>query len=638
VKKMTPISSGESLDKDDFAWKLAESLLEDFRPSLETGFYDTCAAAVSGRNVGAFRELSAGDFETLTIDEFKKRRQLLDLFKKHTFTQDVYTPAEVLKSSEEKFFANQERLNALTIDWSDPFIREIKMLARGHNDAILGEYIHQDVLRRCTFGKKSSVGIPKRQACEGARWEAPITGSADQLTWFHQLYSRWHRPGYEYYRARAVSRQAPLDREVDCLEALLVNKTWKSKRMIMPNTTVGTLWSSGVGVLLEDNLRKAGYDIRALQPVHGELARFGSITGTLVTADQSLASDNITCDLISGLFSRKWASAFFFGRIASLRLGDRRIETKTFSTMGIGFTFPLQTLVFLSLLLAIRDKLGLGDSAVVSVYGDDLIYDERMHSTVVDVFPKFGLVINADKTFSTGYFRESCGQDYYRGVDVRPWHLAEPEDEISAGRRADEAFLYKAANGLARRWRIEEVPLTTELIRQTIGRVRGDDKFLCIPPFYTDTAGVKLTRAEFGSDPRALEPRVDVHGTHRFRVLAFEPYKRMEKRHAPYLWKALRVGSAPDEAAWFAIARIPIQRQDGGWLVKSQHGSLDSAGPQIFSWRKPTEEEIAAGKSEGPYRSKLTGKRVQPLIAEIPEQGLGRFRERPGVTSHWTPV
>jgi len=604
---------------DDLAWKLAESLLEDFEPFLSKAFYDAVSPLVRGRIIEGFRKMEVGDFNTLSAIELKARRQLLDLFKKYSFEKDVLTDQEVLELSVKKFIENQDRIDAHVVD-ETPVVKDVLFRARGWLATTLGDFSKVDILQRAAFGKKSSVGIPQRKACESQRWEAPITGSGDHIEWFHRLYGLWHKPGYKYAQSKASHREVQLCAPIDTLEAILVNKTWKSKRMIMPNTTLGTLYSGGLGKLLEDKLRAVGYDIRSLQDVHGELARFGSLTGSLVTADQSLASDNITCWLIDRIFPREWASALKFGRIRKIELYGHVRESNTFSTMGIGFTFPLQTLVFLSLLFAVRDHLGLDESAVVSVFGDDMIYDLEMHDTVVSIFGSLGLVINEDKTFASGWFRESCGRDFYRGADVRPWHLA-----MSAGpnvhARNFEAYLYKAINGLRRRWSDLEVPRTLETIQTALYTVRGRPPLL-VPPDYPDTSGVKLHFNLWEEWEQLRRPTRSLHGVYQFRCLAFEPDKRKEDRHEPLMWTRLRSPSRPDPIALRALARIKGGLRSIGVICEDS--------PPVFM------EEVEVGAVT--YRSKLSGKMLRQKSTFIPEQDKGRFRERPGVTSNWTSV
>lgn len=622
-----------TLHHDDFAWKLAEHLLEDLGPFVSDRVRDAVKEAIASRSVHKFRSISVGSsFEQTNPHSFKAERQLLELFKKFSFSQDLMTPEEVLEDSKSKFLANQVRLDSFTLP-EDAVVNDVCFRARGIIDSILGEFSKFDVLERATFGKKSSVGIPMRKACEGSRYEAPITGSREHIDWFQHMYSCWNRPAYLYACRRAEGRKAPLYREIDTLEAVLVDKTFKSKRLIMPNTTLGTLYSGGLGHLLADRLREFGYDIKHLQGVHGQLAKIGSITGTLVTADQSLASDNITTLLIERLFLREWADALKRGRIAKVSFYGHTFESKTFASMGIGFTFPLQTLVFLGLLIAIRDHLSLDEQTVISVYGDDLIYDDRLHDLVMEIFPKLGLVINADKTFATGYFRESCGQDYFRGIDVRPFYLAKVDGSSSVKKNA-EAYLYKTINGLCRRWSKEELPCVTSFIISQLILVRDNKTLFEVPPDFPDTAGIKVSRFSIGTnDLYETRNRRDIHGTYRFSYLGFVPDMRDEIRHEPYLYLALRKEAVTDRLAEFAVTRIP---------KRAIPGTITEASVPIFKTlalpTRGTKKGMSDMRLKAPSRSKLSGLRVRPTLTVIPEMERGRYREQTGITSNWITV
>jgi hypothetical protein len=54
----------------------------------------------------------------------------------------------------------------------------------------------------------------------------------------------------------------------------------------------------------------------------------------------------------------------------------------------------------------------------VRVYGDDIIVPVEYVFAVVSRLEAFGFKVNKNKSFWSGYFRESCGKDYYEGTDV----------------------------------------------------------------------------------------------------------------------------------------------------------------------------------------------------------------------------
>lgn len=122
-------------------------------------------------------------------------------------------------------------------------------------------------------------------------------------------------------------------------------------------------------------------------------------------------------------------------------------ELHMMATMGNAFCFPLQTVIFASVVAAAYrviglplDKGGIETQMVRNVetgeiegiiprryppnwgvFGDDIVVLEEAFGTVVRVLTGLGFFPNTEKSFSKkdGSFRESCGADYYHGVNVR---------------------------------------------------------------------------------------------------------------------------------------------------------------------------------------------------------------------------
>jgi hypothetical protein len=115
--------------------------------------------------------------------------------------------------------------------------------------------------------------------------------------------------------------------------------------------------------------------------------------------------------------------------------------------MGNGSTFALETLVFASIIRAISKRCGriTSDIPMTAVYGDDCLYPAYLDPAVRQYFEYVGFIINPDKSFSRGPVRESCGEDYYRGFNVRPVYLP-PKIES-----AESLLAFR--NGLVLWWR-----------------------------------------------------------------------------------------------------------------------------------------------------------------------------------------
>ncbi len=182
------------------------------------------------------------------------------------------------------------------------------------------------------------------------------------------------------------------------------------------------------GRYLENTLRYVGLDISCQQPKNKALALIGSIDGSFATIDLSSASDMISPELVRLLFPPCWYSLFVALRSHSTELPTGEVvQLHMMSTMGNGFTFPLMTFLFAALLYAYRCRNGgprlFVDWGCACVFGDDIIVKAHEYDGFVDILGAAGFVVNADKSYSAGPFRESCGGDYFEGVDITPFYV-----------------------------------------------------------------------------------------------------------------------------------------------------------------------------------------------------------------------
>jgi len=97
-----------------------------------------------------------------------------------------------------------------------------------------------------------------------------------------------------------------------------------------------------------------------------------------------------------------------------------------FSSMGNGFTFELESLVFFCLASSVCAVLEIPED--VTVYGDDIILPTEAVSLLSEVLSFCGFEFNSAKSFwstSGPLFRESCGRHYLDGIDVTPFYVDE---------------------------------------------------------------------------------------------------------------------------------------------------------------------------------------------------------------------
>jgi len=191
-------------------------------------------------------------------------------------------------------------------------------------------------------------------------------------------------------------------------------------RLIGIEPLMNLIYQLGYGIVMAKRLAAFGQDIRD-QSVNQRRARIGSLTGALATLDLSSASDTVALELVYDQLPLDWAHVLARGRSGKIELpnGSIVIQEK-FSAMGNGYTFPLETLIFWALASSCCSE-----EDDVSVYGDDIIVPSDRFSDVVEVLRYAGFNVNPKKSFASGPFRESCGHDYFEGIDVRPYYQKE---------------------------------------------------------------------------------------------------------------------------------------------------------------------------------------------------------------------
>jgi hypothetical protein len=165
------------------------------------------------------------------------------------------------------------------------------------------------------------------------------------------------------------------------------------------------------------------------QSYHKLLARLGSLFGNLATIDLSNASDTVCINLVKLLLPSAWFEALFALRSPHTFIAGHWAKLEKFSSMGNGFTFELESLIFWALDKTVSYFSSI--SSVVSVYGDDIIVHTDIAHDLVYVLSVFGFTTNPDKSFIDGPFRESCGGHYHNGSDITPFYIREPLSFVS---------------------------------------------------------------------------------------------------------------------------------------------------------------------------------------------------------------
>lgn len=214
-----------------------------------------------------------------------------------------------------------------------------------------------------------------------------------------------------------------------------VDKDALRKRGICIEPSLNVFYQLAVGQWLTDRMRRVlGWDKSTAADFHRRLARIGSLTGAVATIDLSNASDTVCRLLVQLLLPDDWFSLLNGLRSSHTFIGGHWARLEKFSSMGNGFTFELETLIFWTLVQTVESLEPATEDAftpglTTSVFGDDIICPRSVSKSAVAALKFFGFTPNESKTFLDGPFRESCGGDYFAGDCVRPFHLKEPIHE-----------------------------------------------------------------------------------------------------------------------------------------------------------------------------------------------------------------
>ena len=274
--------------------------------------------------------------------------------------------------------------------------------------------------------------------------------TADKLLGNQKFYADWTWRLEEYFSSDTFLLPSPRyyklldevhfrDPEDELpVRVISVPKTQKTPRIIAMEPvcmqyTQQALSKAIVEGLNEDHILK-GFLRLECQEVNQLLAREGSRLGTLATLDLSEASDRVSNELVRFLTGR-WqhldgAIQACRSRRAVVQLStgqEEILDLAKFASMGSALTFPLEAIIFLVIVMvgierSVGRRLREADlvelSGQVAVYGDDIIVPIDHVGSVVHALDSFGFKVNSQKSFWTGKFRESCGKDYYDGIDV----------------------------------------------------------------------------------------------------------------------------------------------------------------------------------------------------------------------------
>lgn len=429
-----------------------------------------------------------------TAREFAAYALLTSLLKKFEAAAD----AERLKRECEESFLAANAACYEPLPFLSGISTEVEAVAVGEALQLLGNLgLHYDPTADCAVSRFTWESISRSMdvgpgAARGARGTDLYRKVADSpLTCSTEFVGRLYLEAVEvrggaYFEAEMLRRKRyGLPRIVPQSKFDTAAKNREKRRSTCTEPSCNMMLQKGLGSCMEDELAGSfGIRLESQPDRNRALAYRGSVDGKISTIDLKDASNTIRLSLNNHLEPTLagWVRVL---RTSAVELPQGGVqELYMISTMGNGFTFALQTLIFSCIVKACFRVSGLpwmrADAANASwgVFGDDIVVPTEMYGIVCRLLSLFGFTVNAEKSFDQGLFRESCGHDYYDGQNVRGVYIRKlrtQQDKCSAYNRL-------------RRWSVNwNVPMDRSLSLLLV----GTKKFF-VPPWESDDAGLKV--------------------------------------------------------------------------------------------------------------------------------------------------
>lgn len=293
-----------------------------------------------------------------------------------------------------------------------------------------------EILMRSGFGPGSTAGRSRRLSSYHEKWEPRVEVSQHYVT-------EAVIPYLSVFKRRIARDLAIPSRFIICPgnTVTTVAKNWKTRRVIAREPSWNMFFQKGLGGAIRTRLQKVGLLHHDAQDKQRQRARQSSVDGSLATIDLKNASNTISCGLVDLLVEGPARRVIYDLRSPGLWTGaeTRRgrenprkwgsVPYEMISSMGNGFTFELETLLFWSITAGVCSRKG-HHWSTTTVFGDDIICPVDCVEDVFEVLEDVGLTVNRQKSFWEGPFRESCGGHYWNGKDVTPFYLRDAPVDV----------------------------------------------------------------------------------------------------------------------------------------------------------------------------------------------------------------
>lgn len=268
-------------------------------------------------------------------------------------------------------------------------------------------------------------------SCRTEQWD-----KWQKLRYYRKLDAVYPYPDYFFFNATHLADQYArlhnAEERFPTARVILVPKDSRGPRVISCEPAELLYIQQGIMRklyhLLENHKLTRGLLNFTDQTINRELARIGSKTDEWATLDLKDASDRVSLALVRRIFPRNWVRAFEACRSDWTILPDgRQILLHKFAPMGSSCCFPVEAICFWAIAsVACRTNRRPRSGVPVYVYGDDIIVQSSNALLVMEALESVGLLVNRNKSYIQGRFRESCGGEYHNGNDVTVVRVRDP--------------------------------------------------------------------------------------------------------------------------------------------------------------------------------------------------------------------
>lgn len=446
-------------------YELARGYLKDNSASLTQAQNDKILGWIRSRDLASLASCFSKLEGTISLNSCRVLLQMEAFFKKNVAFVDEKRCTEAAITGFIRWERHCARVNR-RLDWYSSRPERIAPDLRVYLNA-MRTFISKALGSFSEFREKlpELVRVSSGATATSSRKESHRHTKMTLRPWTRLSAAKYYREVLGFYGYDSFS-----PRWTDLNRVEVVPKSWKTHRTIACEPNGLMPFQLAFDVWMKRRFPKFGIDLSD-QGRNQEYARRGSLGEGFSTLDLEAASDTVSYNTVAFLLPDDWWRYLCNVRSPKGKLGDSsELRYAKFSSMGNGATFALETLIFLAAIRAV------GSSGIT--YGDDIIVETDRETQLLRLLSFIGFRVNADKSHSTGYYRESCGSHWYNGVDVTPFYLR-------TGTDVGRSELCHCVNGLR--------SLCSPSVEAITDRLITERKLLRVPFNGVSTSGVWVT-------------------------------------------------------------------------------------------------------------------------------------------------